>query len=62
MIPPITVVGTAAAALGPLWPGGAQLLIRFTGPEAVVAAAGRALGRGDARGVGVRCRRVRPGW
>ncbi|RZT12406.1 competence protein ComEC [Mycobacterium sp. BK558] len=33
VIPPITVVGTAAAALGPLWPAGAQLLIRFTGPE-----------------------------
>jgi len=33
VIPPITVVGTAAAALCPLWPSGAQLLIRFTGPE-----------------------------
>jgi len=33
VIPPITVVGTAAAALNPLWPSGAQLLIRFTGPE-----------------------------
>lgn len=33
VIPPITVVGTAAAALGALWPVGAQLLIRFTGPE-----------------------------
>jgi competence protein ComEC len=33
VIPPITVVGTAAAALCPLWPPGAQLLIRFTGPE-----------------------------
>lgn len=33
VIPPITVVGTAAAALGPLWPSAAQLLIRFTGPE-----------------------------
>jgi len=33
VIPPITVVGTAAAALCPLWPAGAQLLIRFTGPE-----------------------------
>ena len=32
-IPPITVAGTAAAALAPLWPGGAHLLIRFTGPE-----------------------------
>jgi predicted membrane metal-binding protein len=31
VIPPITVVGTAAAALCPLWPAGAQLLIRFTG-------------------------------
>ncbi|MEN3317193.1 MAG: competence protein ComEC [Mycobacterium sp.] len=33
VIPPITVVGTAAAALCPLWPSGAHLLIRFTGPE-----------------------------
>jgi competence protein ComEC len=33
VVPPITVVGTAAAALCPLWPSGAQLLIRFTGPE-----------------------------
>jgi competence protein ComEC len=33
VIPPITVVGTAAAALCPVWPSGAELLIRFTGPE-----------------------------
>jgi len=33
VIPPITVIGTAAAALCPLWPSGAQLLIGFTGPE-----------------------------
>ena len=33
VIPPITVVGTAAAALCPLWPAGADMLIRFTGPE-----------------------------
>lgn len=33
VIAPITVVGTAAAALGPLWPAGAGLLIRFTGPQ-----------------------------
>lgn len=33
VIPPITVVGTAAAALCPAWPAGAELLIRFTGPE-----------------------------
>ena len=33
VIAPITVIGTAAAALHPLWPAGAQLLIRFTGPE-----------------------------
>ncbi|MGE2835022.1 ComEC/Rec2 family competence protein [Mycobacterium sp. SMC-4] len=33
VIPPITVLGTAAAALCPLWPAGAELLIRFTGPE-----------------------------
>jgi competence protein ComEC len=32
-IAPITVLGSAAAALCVLWPGGAQLLIRFTGPE-----------------------------
>jgi competence protein ComEC len=33
VIPPITVVGTAAAAICPVWPAGADLLIRFTGPE-----------------------------
>jgi competence protein ComEC len=33
VIPPITVVGTAAAALCPIWPSAVQLLIRFTGPE-----------------------------
>jgi len=33
VIPPITVLGTAAAALAVCWPGAAVLLIRFTGPE-----------------------------
>ncbi len=33
VIAPITVLGTAAAALAVCWPAGAQLLIRFTGPE-----------------------------
>ncbi|WKG06649.1 ComEC/Rec2 family competence protein [Mycolicibacterium sp. HK-90] len=33
VIPPITVLGTAAAVCAPIWPAGAQLLIRFTGPE-----------------------------
>lgn len=33
VIPPITVLGTAAAALSELWSGAASLLIRFTGPE-----------------------------
>jgi competence protein ComEC len=33
VIPPITVIGTAAAALSAVWPAGAELLIRFTGPE-----------------------------
>lgn len=33
IIPPITVLGTAAAALVALWPAGAELLIRFTGPQ-----------------------------
>ncbi len=33
VIPPITVIGTAAAALTTLWPAAARLLIRFTGPE-----------------------------
>lgn len=33
VIAPITVIGTAAAALSSLWPAGAGLLIRFTGPE-----------------------------
>jgi competence protein ComEC len=27
------VIGTAAAVLASLWPAGAQLMIRFTGPE-----------------------------
>jgi competence protein ComEC len=33
LVAPITVLGTAAAALGLVWPGAARLLIRFTGPE-----------------------------
>jgi competence protein ComEC len=33
VIAPITVLGSAAAVLDPLWPTGARLLIRFTGPE-----------------------------
>ncbi|MGB8405069.1 MAG: ComEC/Rec2 family competence protein, partial [Mycobacterium sp.] len=33
VITPITILGTAAAAIGWFWPAGAQLLIRFTGPE-----------------------------
>ncbi|MEX3648040.1 ComEC/Rec2 family competence protein, partial [Mycolicibacterium porcinum] len=33
VIPPITILGTAAAVCAGIWPGGAQLLIRFTGPE-----------------------------
>lgn len=33
LVAPITVLGTAAAALCLLWPAAAQLLIRFTGPE-----------------------------
>lgn len=33
VIPPITVLGTSAAALGCLWPPAARFLIRFTGPE-----------------------------
>ncbi|MUL49234.1 ComEC/Rec2 family competence protein [Mycobacterium sp. CBMA293] len=33
VIPPITIIGTAAAAVGWCWPAVAQLLIRFTGPE-----------------------------
>ncbi|MDT5181599.1 MAG: competence protein ComEC [Mycobacterium sp.] len=33
VIPPITVVGTAAAAVMMLWPAAARLMIRFTGPE-----------------------------
>jgi competence protein ComEC len=33
LIAPITVLGSAAGALCLVWPGGAQLLIRFTGPE-----------------------------
>lgn len=33
VVAPITVLGTAAAALAVCWPPAAQLLIRFTGPE-----------------------------
>ncbi|BDX31379.1 competence protein [Mycobacterium antarcticum] len=33
VIPPITVIGTAAAALTVPWPAAAELMIRFTGPE-----------------------------
>ncbi|MCV7099145.1 ComEC/Rec2 family competence protein, partial [Mycobacterium palustre] len=33
VIAPITVLGSAAAALCVPWPAAAQLLIRFTGPE-----------------------------
>lgn len=33
VIPPITLLGTAAAALLWLWQPGSELLIRFTGPE-----------------------------
>lgn len=33
LIAPITVLGSAAAVLSAVWPVGAQLLIRFTGPE-----------------------------
>ncbi|WP_197509064.1 ComEC/Rec2 family competence protein, partial [Mycobacterium sp. E3247] len=32
-IAPITVLGSAASVLSVPWPAGAQLLIRFTGPE-----------------------------
>jgi competence protein ComEC len=33
LIAPITILGSAAGALCLFWPAGAQLLIRFTGPE-----------------------------
>ncbi|CAJ1581644.1 ComEC/Rec2 family competence protein [[Mycobacterium] wendilense] len=33
VIAPITLLGTAAAAVGMVWPAAARLLIRFTGPE-----------------------------
>jgi competence protein ComEC len=33
VIPPITVIGTAAATVAVWWPGAAELMIRFTGPE-----------------------------
>jgi competence protein ComEC len=33
VVPPITVIGTAAAALAVPWPAAAELMIRFTGPE-----------------------------
>ncbi len=33
IIPPITIIGTAAAVCSAIWPAAGQLLIRFTGPE-----------------------------
>ncbi|MBJ7338894.1 ComEC/Rec2 family competence protein [Mycolicibacterium sp.] len=33
VIPPITVIGTAASAVAAAWPAAAELMIRFTGPE-----------------------------
>ena len=33
VIPPITVIGTAASAVATAWPTAAELMIRFTGPE-----------------------------
>jgi competence protein ComEC len=33
VIAPITVIGTSAAVLSAVWPSGAEVLIRFTGPE-----------------------------
>jgi competence protein ComEC len=33
VIAPITVIGTAAAVLSAVWPSGAEVFIRFTGPE-----------------------------
>lgn len=33
IIPPITILGTAAAVCSAIWPAAGQLLIRFTGPE-----------------------------
>lgn len=33
VIAPITILGTAAAVVAVIWPAGAELLIRFTGPE-----------------------------
>jgi competence protein ComEC len=33
VIPPITVIGTGAAAVVAAWPPAAELMIRFTGPE-----------------------------
>lgn len=49
VVPPITVLGTAAAVLSTAWPAAAGLLIRFTGPElwwllAVAGTAGSAPG------------------
>lgn len=33
VVPPITVIGTAAAGVTTVWPAAARLMIRFTGPE-----------------------------
>ena len=45
VIPPITVVGTAAAALNPLWPVGCATADPVHRTRVVVAAAGGAVGR-----------------
>ena len=52
VIPPITVIGTAAAALCPLWPSRRAAADPVHRARAVVAAAGGAVGRGRAGCVG----------
>ena len=74
VIAPITVIGTAAAAVSAFWPAAAQFLVRFTGPElwwllrvarwasavpgAVVPVPSGAVGRVLRGGCGHRCRRA----
>ena len=54
VVPPITVIGTAAAALSTLWPARCAAADPIHGTRDVVVASGRALGLGAARRRGTR--------
>ena len=60
VIPPITVIGTAAATLSTLWPSARTAADPIHRTRGVVAAARGALDRGGARVPALRCRRGGP--